>query len=92
MDGVGGQSAGRQALRSSGEILGLSHGQAGAGLVGTCAVLRDALVNGLVLRSDASQSQSAARSKQRSSVGAEFLSRTEDLHMRPRRPCNIFFL
>lgn len=49
VDGVSGQGAGRQALRSSGEILGLSHSQPGAGLVGAGAVLRDALIDGLVL-------------------------------------------
>lgn len=49
VDGVGGHGAGRQALRSSGEVLGLSHRQPSAGLVGTGAVLRNALVDGLVL-------------------------------------------
>lgn len=49
VDGVGGQSVGRQTLWSSGEIFGLSYSQPGAGLVGAGAVLRNALIDGLVL-------------------------------------------
>lgn len=73
VDGVGGQSAGRQTLWSSREIFGLSHSQPGAGLVGAGAVLRDALVDGLVLRGDPSQSQSAVENNQRSGISPEFL-------------------
>lgn len=48
VDGVGGQSAGCETLWSGGEIFGLSYSQPGAGLVGAGAVLRNALVDGLV--------------------------------------------
>lgn len=79
VDGVSGHGAGRQALRSSGEILGLSHGQSGAGLVGAGAVLRDALIDGFVLRGDPSQSQSAAEDKHRNSISLQSSSETEHL-------------
>lgn len=49
VDGVGGQGAGCQTLWSSGEIFGLSYSQPGAGLVGAGAVLRNALVDSLIL-------------------------------------------
>lgn len=49
LQGVGGQRAGCEALRGAGQVFRLGHGQTGAGLVGACAVLCDALVDGLIL-------------------------------------------
>ncbi len=49
LQGVGGQCAGCEALWSAGQIFGLSHSQTGAGLVGACTVLGDALVDGFIV-------------------------------------------
>lgn len=49
LQGVGGERAGSEALRGGGQVFSLGHGQTGAGLVGACTVLGDALVDGLIL-------------------------------------------
>lgn len=61
LQGVRGHGFGCEASRGIGQILTLRHGQAGTGLVGTGAVLGNALVDSLVVRADTGQSQSAVR-------------------------------
>lgn len=56
----GGQRTGSEAFGGGGEVFALDHSQAGAGLVGPGAVLSDALIDGLVVWTDAGQSESAA--------------------------------
>lgn len=52
LQAAGAEGRDLEALRGLREIRSWAKGQAGAGLVGARAVLRDALVDGLVLRAD----------------------------------------
>lgn len=88
VDGAGGQSTGRQTFWSSREIFGLGYCQPGTGLVGASAVFRNALVDGLVLRSDPGQSQGATENNERSSVSPGFLRDPKTFnHIDLRRQC-----
>lgn len=89
VDGVGGQSASCQTFWSSREIFGLGYSQPCAGLVGTGTVFRNALVDGLVLRGNPSQSQSAAENNDRSSISAGFSRDPKPSAIQTFNPKNI---